>query len=474
MTSTTLGFAPPSPYGRIEPGMFLGPYEILMCVARGGMASVWAARQHGPRGFSKLVAVKAILPELTLPEFEAMFLEEARLAARIRHPNVCEIFELIEQRGVLALSMEWLDGDTLARLLAASDEHGPLPPRIAARIVAEAARGLHAAHELKDEHGQFMNVVHRDVSPQNILLSRDGQIKVADFGIAKALGSTREATAVGRVKGKLSYMSPEQARGRALDRRSDIFSLGVVLYLATLGRHPFRELSDSPEQQLARLFTGHVMPPSLATAAYPLGLEAVVLRALSPDPTQRYASAADLHLALEEWLARSGPLVTDRDIANVLEARAGASIAQRNARISEALRASRSRATDSLTPRVTSTTSDGVTLTMQRERSTPRALSFAAIAAAVVITALASTRLRTATNQETTSEAAVEPMLAATLPMVTVPAPQAASMTPAEPVAEPALVPSASNKPSVTRSKTRPQPSEKRSKQRIGPLEKDL
>ncbi|HET9956244.1 MAG TPA: serine/threonine-protein kinase [Polyangiaceae bacterium] len=236
----------------LEPGTQLGNHRVLFCTARGGMASVWPALQLGPRGFSKLVALKAILPDLVAsPEFEALFIEEARIAARIRHPNVCEVFELIEENGVLALSMEWIDGDALGRVLETPPQ--PLNPRIAAYIVAQAAAGLHAAHELRDDAGDAMNVVHRDVSSQNILISKDGHVKISDFGIAKAFGSTRDATQAGRVRGKLAYMSPEQASAAATDRRSDVFSLGVVLYQITIGQIPFRQADDTTRTHLTRL-----------------------------------------------------------------------------------------------------------------------------------------------------------------------------------------------------------------------------
>src|SRR5689334_20848628 len=219
--------------------MSFGSYEVLLCIARGGMASVWAARQHGARGFSRLVALKTVLPELAAPDLDMMFLDEARVTARIHHPNVCEVFELIEYQGVLALSMEWVDGDTLNNLLSGRAKSSALEPRVAAQIIAHVAHGLHAAHELRDERGAPLQLVHRDISPQNILISRAGHVKVTDFGVAKSLDGVREATAVGKVKGKLSYMSPEQAQGKLIDRRSDIFSLGVVLYVATVRSHPF-------------------------------------------------------------------------------------------------------------------------------------------------------------------------------------------------------------------------------------------
>lgn len=326
---------------RLEPGMMFGSYEVLLCVARGGMARVWAARQHGARGFTRLVALKTVLPDLDEPEFEAMFVDEARVAARIHHPHVCEIFELIEHEGVLALSMEWIDGDTLNAVIERSVIERALDVRIAAQIVAQAAAGLHAAHSLLDDSGAPMQLVHRDVSPQNILISRAGHVKVADFGIAKALGGSREATAAGQIKGKLSYMSPEQADGKRLDCRSDIFSLGVVLYQATVGVHPFRRANQEKHELLFRLLLEPITPPSKLVPSYPAELEAIVMRALARDPDQRFATAHELRSHLQDWLVRTGPLVTEHHVARLVAERIGASIEKRAARIQRAVQASR-------------------------------------------------------------------------------------------------------------------------------------
>jgi serine/threonine-protein kinase len=313
--------------------MRLGPYEILLCVGRGGMASVWAARQHGARGFSRLVALKTILPDLAAPDLDGMFLDEARVTSRIHHRNVCEVFELIEHSGVLALSMEWVDGDTLSNIIGSRPKEPALDPRVAAQIVAHVAWGLHAAHELLDDRGAPLELVHRDVSPHNILISRGGHVKVTDFGVAKSLGGVREATASGKVKGKLSYMSPEQAQGFLLERRSDVFSLGVVLYLATVGSHPFRRNGESRQQQLTRLLTHRVKKPSELLENYPAELEAIVWKALSLDPEERFATADEMARRLQDWVLSSGPLVTEQHIGQMVLARAGAAILERSERI---------------------------------------------------------------------------------------------------------------------------------------------
>ena len=302
-------------------GSQLGRYELLSRVACGGMASVWAAREKGA-GRERLVAVKMVLPDLAGSEFEAMFLEEARLAALIQHPNVCRIFELIDQQGILALAMEWIDGGTLATLLAASTACGPLDPRVTAGILAQVACGLHAAHELRDAKGVGMQLVHRDVSPQNVLIGRDGRVAVTDFGVAKALGRAGGATAVGTIKGKLAYMSPEQVNGDSVDRRSDIFALGVVLYMATVGTHPFRRPGEPQRQMFTRL-SEPLTPPSELAPGYPAELEAIVARALQRNPDQRFATAEELRSELCGWLSRSGPALGAAEIAAAVHERLG-------------------------------------------------------------------------------------------------------------------------------------------------------
>jgi serine/threonine protein kinase len=335
---------------QVLPGTKLGSCEVLFEIARGGMAQVWAACQHGARGFNRLVALKTVLPELAEPEFEEMFLEEARLAARIHHPNVCEIFELVEGGGVLALAMEWIYGETLQTLLETA--RGNLDRRVSAQIVAQIASGLHAAHELRDECGVPLRIVHRDVSPHNVMISRDGQVKVTDFGVAKAIGGAREETAAGQIKGKPGYMSPEQARCEPLDRRSDIFSLGVVLYVASVGAHPFRKRGQSRREQVLNLLTNQATPPSAIVPDYPKPLEAIVLKALQHDPEDRFSSANEMRRELCDWIMKSGEPVTENEISRTLLAHLGPTIEQRAERVAHALRAGRQRQGTSTTSAV--------------------------------------------------------------------------------------------------------------------------
>ena len=324
----------PSDYGALQPGTRLGRYEMLVPIARGGMARVWAARLHGQRGFQKLVAIKVILPHLAEePEFERMFLDEARIASGVHHPNVCEIYELGEEKKTLYLVMEWVSGDSLARVLRSTGKTEAVDPRVVARVVADACAGVHAAHELTDDDGRALGVVHRDLSPHNILISAAGIAKVCDFGVAKALGQLHEATSAGQLKGKIAYMAPEQITGAPVDRRSDVFSLGCVLYEATTGMRPFR--GDGDHQVMHSVLKGEAPPPTSILRGYPQELERIVLRALSPQPILRFPTAERMRFALEEFLAR-GQLVTQSNVAQVLRARIGDLIDRRKERIRQA------------------------------------------------------------------------------------------------------------------------------------------
>ncbi|MBS2016962.1 MAG: protein kinase [Deltaproteobacteria bacterium] len=324
----------PSDYGSLQPGTRLGRYELLVPIARGGMARVWAARLHGQRGFQKLVAIKTILPHLAQEqEFERMFLDEARIASGVHHPNVCEIYELGEEKRTLYLAMEWVSGDSLSRVLRTTGKTEALDARVVARIVADACAGLHAAHELTDDNNRALGVVHRDLSPHNILLSHDGVAKVADFGVAKALGQLHDATSAGQLKGKLAYMAPEQITGGAVDRRSDVFSLGVVLYEATTGVRPFR--GDGDHQVMHAVLKGEVPSPTSILRSYPPDLERIVMRALSPQPLLRFPTAERMRFSLEEFLAK-GQLVTTSHVAQVVRARIGEHIERRKERIKHA------------------------------------------------------------------------------------------------------------------------------------------
>jgi serine/threonine-protein kinase len=293
-------------------------------MGEGGMARVWAARH---RGAGVIFALKMLMPHLAEnAAFRDMFFDEARIASRIRHDNVARTFELVELDGILTLVMEWVDGSSLVRMLRPGPDNREnlprvaLPLRHAVKIVAETCAGLHAAHDLVGDDGRPLSVVHRDVSPHNVLLTVDGRVKVTDFGVAKALGKSH-MTIAGQVKGKLAYMSPEQLVGGGVDRRSDVFALGSVLYEITTGQKPFQGEHDP--QVMAAIIMGNCLPPGEVMRGYPKALERIVGRAMATEPDARYATALQLRQALEGWLASSGPPVGGSQIALLLQERCG-------------------------------------------------------------------------------------------------------------------------------------------------------
>ena len=289
----------------VQEGSILGRYELLLRIAQGGMACVWAARLHGSRGFKKLVAIKTILPGVMGEDrLEEMFLEEASLASGIHHPNVVDTIELGEHDGTLFMVLEWVDGEPLSVVINEAQKNGGIPLPIGVNLVAQACKGLHAAHELTDQNGTPLGLVHRDISPHNLLVTFNGIVKVVDFGIAKATQKASTLTEAGEIKGKLAYMAPEQVRGREMDRRADVFALGTLLYVITTGRHPWK--GDNPGETAQRLCSERpAKPPSANRPDYPEALEAVVLKALEKDPDRRYASAAEMLSALDDALPTS-------------------------------------------------------------------------------------------------------------------------------------------------------------------------
>jgi serine/threonine-protein kinase len=295
----------PSPAKNLTSGSPLGRYELLLPIAKGGMAEVWAARLHGTRGFQKVVAIKTILSgAIDDARMEEMFLVEAELASQIHHPNVVGTIDLGEHEGVLYLVMEWVDGESLNVLMAKAANHGGVPLPIGVNLVGQACKGLFAAHNLRDDQGALLGVVHRDVSPHNLLVTFTGTAKVVDFGIAKAT-SQASSTEAGEVKGKFAYMAPEQVRARPVDARTDLFALGILLYQITTGKHPFR--GENPAETLQNICSERgPIPPSAFLPEYPAELEAVVLKALAKNPDHRFSSANEMLTALEK--AMPGPL----------------------------------------------------------------------------------------------------------------------------------------------------------------------
>lgn len=281
-----------------QPGDVLdGRYELLVRHAQGGMATVWVARVRGKYGFERIVAVKTILPHMADEErFRAMFLDEAKIASRIRHPNVAHLDDVGEADGVPFMVLEWIEGDPLSRISdQAARTQRSIPLSVLLRIVADAGMGLHAAHELRDASGQLLDVVHRDVSHQNLLVTTDGVTKVIDFGVAKAVDRIVEDTRTGLVKGKLEYSAPEYLQRKAIDRRADVWALGVILYRELAGRFPFEQESD---YALLTAITEGKPPPPLPPSV-PHEVAEAVFRALDHDLARRFATTADLARALE-------------------------------------------------------------------------------------------------------------------------------------------------------------------------------
>ncbi len=282
-----------------------GRYQLVKKLASGGMAEIYLARQQGLEGFEKLLVIKRILPHLAEDEeFIQMFLDEARIAARLNHPNIVQIFDLGAIGDHYFIAMEYIHGDDVRRVWKQSDAAGTaLPIAHACRIVMDAASALDYAHKRTDPAtGKPLGIIHRDISPQNILVSFEGGVKIVDFGIAKAADSSNQ-TKSGVLKGKYSYMSPEQASGRKIDHRTDIFALGVVLYELLTGIRLFKRATEI--ETIKAVTECRVEPPSVLNPRVPTDLEPVVMKALVANPDQRYQEAAQLQLAIEEWLVQN-------------------------------------------------------------------------------------------------------------------------------------------------------------------------
>jgi serine/threonine-protein kinase len=305
------------------------------------MARVWIARQTGKHGFEKLVAIKTILPKYASDSaFQAMFLDETRIAARIEHPNVAQVLDVGEQHGTTYLVMEYVDGEALSVVQRILKKNGVrIPPGILLRILADVCGGLHAAHELRAEDGHSLNVVHRDVSPQNILLRMKGVAKLIDFGIAKARDRVGADTNSGTVKGKVRYMAPEQAVGALIDRRADLWSVGAILYHLISGRPPYDGENDV--QTLLTLTSGRP-PAPLAPTVHP-AIVAIVKRALSVPPDQRFDTAADMQQALEEAMIEAKITTTASAVASFLEENVGDRALKRKEAVSLGIKAAADR-----------------------------------------------------------------------------------------------------------------------------------
>jgi serine/threonine-protein kinase len=369
-----VGFEEEAQQSPLVPGYRLDRYELLCPVGEGGMASVWVARLTRKYGFEKLVAVKTILQKHAADDrFRKMFLDEARIASRITHPNVAQILDLGEENDVLYLVMEWVDGDALSRLqrtLARKEAEFPVP--IALRIVSDICAGLHAAHELAGPDGTPLGVVHRDVSSQNILVSSTGVAKLIDFGIAKARDRVAAQTSAGFFKGKIHYMAPEQAVGREVDRRADVWALGAVLYYILAGRPAY-----DGENQLATLHAlGSGRPPDPLPDRVPARVREVIFRALAHDVEARFPTTAQLRDALERVMIDEHVVGTANDVAAFVRHQLPAQAAARKKAIDAAISAAndREKLARAIEPASTEST-PGARVRPQAPRSSPNAIS---------------------------------------------------------------------------------------------------
>ncbi len=308
----------------------VGRYALYGKIASGGMATVFFGRLLGPVGFSRTVAIKKLHPHFSEdPDFVSMFLDEARLAARIRHPNVVPTLDIVATEGDLFLVMEYVQGETLARLLRAmSAAGGRVPVPVVTAALSGVLHGLHAAHEAKNERGEPLGIVHRDVSPQNVIIGVDGVARVLDFGVAKAAGRL-QTTREGQLKGKVAYMAPEQLRGAKATRQTDIYATSVVLWEALTGRRLFQDETEAGILQ--QILDAKVAPPSAWVPELPRALDEVVLRGLHPDPAARYPTARAMASAIES----AGTMAIPRVVGDWVEATASEAIALQAARIAE-------------------------------------------------------------------------------------------------------------------------------------------
>jgi len=307
----------------------VGRYALYEEIAAGGMATVHFGRLLGPVGFSRTVAIKRLHPQFAKdPEFVSMFLDEARLAARIRHPNVVPTLDVVATQGELFLVMDYVQGESLSRLIRASRERQQrIPVRYVATIITGALHGLHAAHEAKNERGEPLRIVHRDISPQNVLVGSDGVSRVLDFGVAKAAGRM-QTTREGQLKGKLAYMAPEQIGGE-VTRQTDVYAAAIVLWEALTAQRLFT--GDNEGQILSKVLSGEHMPPSALAPELPPELDAVVLKGLAKQPAHRWATAREFAIALE----RCCGIASTTEVGEWVESMAHGALTKRAEKIAE-------------------------------------------------------------------------------------------------------------------------------------------
>ena len=379
---------PASAVARQEPTI-VGRYAIFDRIGAGGMATVHLGRMIGGAGFSRTVAIKRLHAQFALdPDFVAMFVEEGRVASRIRHPSVIATMDVVAEEGELFIVMEYVEGETLAPMVrAANKAKRRTAPAIASAIIVDALHGLHAAHTAKTEQGEPLCIVHRDISPQNVFVGTDGVGRVLDFGIAKAMGATR-TTREGNLKGKLGYMSPEHIAGHDVSPRSDVFGTGIVLWELLVGRHLFQ--GDGEAALLKAVLAQELRPPSAINAEVSKELDAVVMKALARDPADRFASANEMADALEravtpanrravgEWVeSLAGDTLEERK--NLVAIVESASLSPYSVRSGVRERASLPRAP------LDSQTVEATTMIRPKLRPSPRALALTGAGVALLV-----------------------------------------------------------------------------------------
>jgi len=314
-----------------------GKYDLLALLATGGMAEIWLARVSGMAGFEKLVVIKRLLDKLAVDnEYVEMFLDEARINARLTHSNIVQVLELGQVEGKYFMAMEFVPGLSVSQVGKRATKHlGDVPQEVACGIVAQACSGLHYAHEKTMPDGSPLNIIHRDVSPQNLILTYEGLVKVLDFGIAKA-DQRQSQTRTGLVKGKFSYMSPEQCLGQALDRRSDVFALGIVLFELCTARRLFKR--GSTYETYTAITKADVPPPRRLNPKIDESVEAVIVRALALKPADRYATADAMLDALEDAMRKANLRGSATDLARFMNETFKAEEAEQRRLISQAQR----------------------------------------------------------------------------------------------------------------------------------------
>ena len=292
-----------------------GNYWLLDRINVGGMAEVWKAKSFGSNGFERIVAIKRILPNIAEDkEFIEMFVDEAKISVQLTHPNIAQVTDLDKVEDQYYIAMEYIQGKDLRSIFdRLHNSHTPMDISQACFVIMKVCEGLDYAHNKKDNQGQRIGIIHRDVSPQNILVSFEGDVKIIDFGIAKAAGKASQ-TQAGILKGKFGYMSPEQVRGMKLDHRSDIFSLGIILYELLTNERLFQGESDF--STLEKVRNAEILPPTAYNRAIPMQLEQIMLKALAKEVEERYESALDLHEELQAFMFANGWFYSRKDLAD--------------------------------------------------------------------------------------------------------------------------------------------------------------